>query len=240
VGLGVDHEQLLIQARKLTFHQGSAGAGENKKAKYHGGEARVQVKSPLVYAALVTEGISVSAPELLPLTLLSLSLGVGPFVKYSANTATSKIGKAAHAATTNPVAASCINMNYSDSGLFGCQVIASAKDIRKVLTAVVGAMGQATKGSISDADLLRAKNQMKSLIGMYNETSCGLLQSYGTQALLAGKLFPAGDVSMAVDKITADDVNKLAKKVINGKPTLAVVGDLSFTPYLDELMTKSS
>jgi len=236
IGIGVDHDQLLIHARRMTFHQGGAPGAENKKAKYYGGEARIQVKSPLVYAALVTEGVALSAPEFLPMTLLSLALGIGPFVKYSANTATSKISKVAHSATTNPVAACCINLNYSDSGLFGCQVVASAKDIKKVLTAVVGTMGQATKGSISDADLQRAKNQMKSVLSMYHESSDAVLESYGRQAILAGRLFPAGDVVSAVDKITADDVNKLAKKVINGKPTLAVVGDLSYTPYLDELV----
>jgi len=240
VGTGVDHDQLVHLVRKMTFQQQSQGSAlaETKKAKYYGGEARVHTKSPLVHAALVTEGVSLSAPENIALSLLQLSLGVGPFVKYGSNVATSKIGKAAIAAATDPCAATCINLSYSDSGLFGFHVVASSKDVRKVLTAVVGAMGQATKGSITDADFQKVKKQLKSAVHAYNDSSDQLLDSMGTEALLAGKLYPAAAYDAALDKVTLDDVNKIAKKVINGKPTYAVVGNLTNTPYLDELMAR--
>jgi ubiquinol-cytochrome c reductase core subunit 2 len=240
VGTGVDHDQLVQLVRKMTFHQlpQQGTLPETKKAKYHGGEARVHMRSPLVHAALVTEGVSLSAPDHIALILLQMSLGVGPFVKYGTNVATSKIGKAALSAATDPCTATSINVSYSDSGLFGFHVVASAKDIRKVLTSVVGAMGQATKGSITDAELLKAKKQLKSVVHAHNESSDHLLSSMGTEALLAGKLYPAAAYDAALDKVTLDDVNKIAKKVINGKPTYAVVGDLTNTPYLDELMAR--
>lgn len=241
VGTGVDHDQLVHLVRKMNFHQQpqQGALAETKKAKYHGGEARVHLKSPLVHAALVTEGVSLSAQEHLPLILLQLSLGVGPFVKYGTNVATSKIGKAALSAATDPCAAMCINLSYSDSGLFGFQVVASAKDIRKVLTSVVGTIGQATKGSLTDAELQKAKKQLRSIVHAHNESSENLLSSMGTEALLSGKLYPAASYDAALDKVTLDDVNKIAKKVINGKPSYAVVGDLTNTPYLDELMTRA-
>jgi ubiquinol-cytochrome c reductase core subunit 2 len=239
-GIGVDHDQLVHLARKLTFHQGTAAA-ETKKAKYHGGEARKHIKGSLVHTALVTEGVAMSAPDFLTMGVLQLALGVGPFVKYGSNAASSKIGKAAHSAASSPLAASCINVNYSDSGLFGFQVVASPKDVRKVLTAVVGAMGQATKGSIADADLQRAKKQMKALVHMFGESSESMLECIGAQGLYAaGQTFTASAVDAAIDKITAEDVNKVAKKVINGKPTFAAVGDLTYAPYLDEIVTRAA
>jgi ubiquinol-cytochrome c reductase core subunit 2 len=235
-GVGVDHDQLVILARKMTFHSITPPAAP-KKAKYHGGEQRVHHRGPLVHAALVTEGVPISSPDFLPVAILQLSLGVGPFVKYSPVGAGSKIGKAAAtAAGSGPLAANSVNINYSDSGLFGFQVTAGAKDIRKVLTAVVGAMGQATKGSITDQDLQKAKKQLKALTHGYWESSEAILESIGQQVLGAGKTFPVDAADAAVDKVTADDVNKVAKKILNGKPTLAVVGDLAHTPYLDELV----
>jgi ubiquinol-cytochrome c reductase core subunit 2 len=238
-GLGVDHEQLVMMARKMPFHQGDAA--QTKKAKYHGGETRVQMKGPLVHAALVTEGVAVgSTADVLAISLLQLSLGVGPFVKYGSTVATSKIGKAAQAAASGPLAASCLNINYSDSGLFGFKVVAGAKDARKVLSAIVSTMAQATKGSISDADLQKAKRQLKAIAHMESESSECVFESVGTQALLTGKVdLSASALDAAIDKVTAEDVNKIAKKVINGKPTFAVVGNLSHTPYLDELMTRA-
>jgi len=241
VGTGVEHDHLVQLVRKMTFHQQpqQSALPETKKAKYHGGEARVHVKSPLVHAALVTEGVSLSSAEHIPLILLQLSLGVGPFVKYGSSVATSKVGKAALSAATDPCSANCINLSYSDSGLFGFHVVASAKDIRKVLTSVTSAMGQATKGSVTDAELQKAKKQLKSIVHAYNESSEHVLSSMGTEALLAGKVYPASAYDAALEKVTADDINKVAKKVINGKPTYAVVGDLTNTPYLDELMTRA-
>jgi ubiquinol-cytochrome c reductase core subunit 2 len=235
-GVGVDHDQLVVLARKMTFHSITPPAAP-KKAKYHGGEQRVHQRGPLVHAALVTEGVPVTSPDFLSVAILQMALGVGPFVKYSTAGAGSKIGKAAAAAAgSGPLAANSVNINYSDSGLFGFQVVAGAKDIRKVLTAVVGAMGQATKGSIADADLQRAKKQLKAIVNSYWESSESVLESIGQQALGAGKVFSASAVEASIDKVTADDVNKVAKKILNGKPTLAVVGDLAHTPYLDELV----
>jgi ubiquinol-cytochrome c reductase core subunit 2 len=184
--------------------------------------------------------VAATAAELLPMSLLQLALGVGPFVKYGSNVASSKISKAAHSAASRPLAASCINVNYSDSGLFGFQVVASAKDIKKVLTAVVGTMGQATKGSIADADLQKAKKQLKGLVHMFGESSESVLEFIGSQALQSGQYLSPAAIDAVIDKITADDVNKVAKKVLNGKPTFAVVGDLTHTPYLDELMTRTA
>jgi ubiquinol-cytochrome c reductase core subunit 2 len=242
-GVGVDHDQLVLLARKMSFHQGGATAPETKKSKYHGGELRVHARSPLVHAALVTEGVAESSPQdVLAISLLQLVLGVGPYVKYGSSVATAKINKAAHSAVSSgPVAASCINVSYSDSGLFGFRVVAGPKDVRKALTAIVGAMGQATKGSVSDADLQRAKKQLKSAVHMDNEDSAALLDSISTAALLSGRavdVSPAA-VDAAIDKITAEEVSKIAKKVINGKPTFAAVGDLTHTPYLDELVSRA-
>jgi len=241
VATGVNHDQLLEAVSKMTFTQTKTAAlPETKKAKYYGGEARVHVKSPLVHAALVCEGAALSSPDLLTTTLLQLCMGAGgPFVQYGSNTATSKISKAALSATTSPYAAACMNVNYSDSGLFGCQVVASAKDIHKVLKSVMTVMSQATKGSVTEQDLHRAKNQLKCLIHAYGESSERVLESMGNEALLSGQLFPASAVDHYVDKITLDQVNNIAKKVINGKPTFVVVGDLTHTPYLDELMSRA-
>lgn len=241
-GVGVDHELLVLLARKMSFHQGGSNPPEVKKSKYHGGELRLHTRSPYVHAALVTEGVNASTPQdVLAISLLQLVLGVGPFIKYSSGSGSSKISKAAQGAVSGPVAASSINVSYSDSGLFGFRVISEAKEIRKALGAIVAVMGRATKGSIADADLQRAKAQLKSVIHIDNEDSAALLENIGTAALLSGKAaeVTASAIDSAVDKITAEDVSKIAKKVINGKPTLAVVGDLSNTPYLDELVNKA-
>lgn len=233
-GLGVDHDALVHLARKLTVEPGTAP--EVKKAKYHGGEIRHHTKDRLVHAAVVTEGVGMSSSDLMPLAVLQSVCGHGPYVKYSNNLASSKISKAASAATTGPFAASCISTGYSDAGLFGFQVAVNAKDAGKVLKAVVAALGQATKNTITEAEVQRAKRQLKACIHLESENVADLVSWLGIEAILTGQSTGIEQMDAAIDKVTLDDVNKVAKKILNGKPTMAAVGDLSHTPYLDELL----
>lgn len=233
-GIGVDHDVLVHLARKLTIAPGQAP--EKKKAKYHGGEQRLDQVSPLVHAAIVTEGVDVESADVLALGVLQLVLGTGPYVKYSSNLASSKIGKAAASATSSPFAASAICASYSDSGLFGFQVTTASKDAGKVLKAIIGVMGQATKNTITDAEVQRAKQQLKACVNMEAESAVERLHWIGAESLLSGQVLGLEQFDSAIDKITLEDVNKVAKKIVNGKPSMVAIGDLTHTPYLDELM----
>ena len=61
-------------------------------------------KVRLLHAAIVTEGFGFGNPDMLALSALQLALGGSPSVKYSSNLASSKIAKAASAATSQPFA----------------------------------------------------------------------------------------------------------------------------------------
>lgn len=233
-GVGIDHDVLVHLAKKFTFAPGQTS--EHKKAKYHGGELRLDQRSRLVHAAIVTEGVAIDSADVLPLGVLQLVLGTGPYVKYSNNLASSKVAKAAASATTHPFAASAICAVYSDSGLFGFQVTADAKDAGKVLKAVVSAVAQATKNTITDAEVQRAKHKLKTCCHMDAESSAERLEWIGAEVLLAGQVYGLEQFDSEVDKVTLEDINRVAKKILNGKPTMAAVGDLSSTPYLDELV----
>ncbi|ESN98311.1 hypothetical protein HELRODRAFT_185865 [Helobdella robusta] len=235
VGIGLDHEQLLHYAKNFHFVQGKPPTPQ--KAVYHRGEIREDIKTKYSYVACVTEGLGFASPDMLPLSLLQHCIGIGPSVKYSSNQV-SKLYKAASAAATGPFAVSCINTNYSDSGLFGLNLVSEAKDSRKILKALFSVMNQAAKGKITDAEVQKAKNHLKATLHQYNENSTEALEWLGIEVLLSGQYLTQKQLDSAIDKISLDDVVKVAKKVITGKPCVAAVGNLSHTPYLDELFTQ--
>lgn len=234
VGLGVDHGDLLAYAKKVLHNAGATPA--RTPAKYHSGEIRVDSSSPLVHAAVVTEGPGMASKDLLTLYVLQQVMGTGPRVKYSSNVATSKVSKAIAQGTSSPFAASCINATYSDSGLFGFYVVAQAADVGKVLKSAMATFAEATKGGITDADVQRAKNQLKASMLMETENSGLMLEDLAVQAVLSGQVLTAADITAVIDAVTIADVQAVAKKVINGKASMAAVGDLSDTPYLDQLL----
>ena len=58
-----------------------------------------------------------------------------------------------------------------------------------------------------------------------------------TQVLLTGQALSRQQVLGVVDKVTLEDVVRVAKKVIPGKPSMAAIGGLSHTPHMDEIFT---
>lgn len=132
--------------------------------------------------------------------------------------------------------ASCINVNYAESGFFGFHAVAGKKDIGPVLKALAGQFSAVTKGGITDADVKRGKAQLKAAIHMTAESSSQTLEAVASQVLLSGQVLAAAEIDAAIDAVTPAQVQAVAKKVINGKPSMAAVGDLGFTPYLDQLV----
>ena len=102
--------------------------------------------------------------------------------------------------------------------------------------AVAIAVAVAVPVKVDDAALARAKAQLKADLLMAEESSSGLLEELSLQALLnKGNVIAVADLVTAIGQISAADVNAAASKVASGKLAMAAIGNLSSTPYVDEL-----
>lgn len=66
------------------------------------------------------------------------------------------------------------------------------------------------QGSVSNADLTRAKEQVKAAWLTELETESSLISDIGVQALFVGSVVSSSAVSSHVDAITAADVNSVS------------------------------
>ncbi|XP_063076678.1 cytochrome b-c1 complex subunit 2, mitochondrial isoform X2 [Engraulis encrasicolus] len=233
VGLGVDHT-ILKQVGEQFLNIRSGMGAPGSKASYRGGEVRVQSTSGMVHAAVVSEGASAGSPDALAFALLQQVLGAGPHVKRGANTS-NKLVQAAAKATAHPYDVSAFNASYSDSGLFGVFAISQAADAGAVLRTALAQVAATAEGGVSDADLARAKAQLKAQHLMSLETSEGLLEAIGSQALAEGAYHTPAAVAQKIDAVTSSDVVKAAKKFVAGKKSMASSGHLANTPFVDEV-----
>ncbi|XP_041473467.1 cytochrome b-c1 complex subunit 2, mitochondrial-like [Lytechinus variegatus] len=234
VGIGVDHSDLKTFGESFDLQRGDPST---PAAKYSGGELRNQCSSPLAYAALGVEGANLSSKDLLVTGILHQLMGSAPYIKRGSNLATSKASQAAAKASSLPHAVNCFNLPYSDSGLFGFFAITQPSDMAPVLKSLMEQFGAMTKGNVSAQDLQRAKNQLKAAVFMNLENQDALLEDIAVQALHAGSYVSPADVVKAVDGITAEDVSRVAKRIFNGKRSMAASGNLINTPYMDQLLT---
>ncbi|XP_005054720.1 PREDICTED: cytochrome b-c1 complex subunit 2, mitochondrial [Ficedula albicollis] len=233
VGIGVEHPALKQVAEQfLNIRSGSGAPGS--KAVYRGGEVRKQTGDSLVHAAIVAEGAVIGSPEANAFSVLQYVLGAGPFVKRGSNV-TSKLTQGVARVTNQPFDVSAFNVNYSDSGLFGIYTISQAPSAGEVIKAALGQVKAVAQGGVTDADVKTAKNQLKANILMSAETSKGLLNEIGTEALVSGTHTSPSAAAQKIDSVATADVVNAAKKFISGKKSMAATGDLGNTPFLDEL-----
>jgi len=231
VGVGVDHGDLVAQAKQFAPFASAAVASD--KAKYSGGEIRVDTGGDLTYAAVAMEGPSLAGKDLLHAAVLQNIMGMGPSIKYSSGAASSLLTQAAAQASSQPFAVSCINANYTDGGLFGFFAIAQPREIEKVLRAAYNQFANLSKSGVDEKAVARAKQQLKAQIGMYRESSEALLHDLGEQALGSEEVLTTADLIKYVDSINTSDVSNMAKKLAAGKLSMSAVGNLSATPYVD-------
>ncbi|XP_042253157.1 cytochrome b-c1 complex subunit 2, mitochondrial isoform X1 [Thunnus maccoyii] len=233
VGLGVDHavlKQVGEQFLNIRSGVGTTGA----KAQFRGGEVRQTNNNSLVHSAVVSQSAAAGTGEALAFSVLQHLLGAGPHVKRGSNTS-SKLGHGVAKATTDPFDVSAFNASYSDSGMFGIYTISQAAAAGDVIKAAVGQVKAVADGGVTAADLTRAKAQLKADFLMSLETSEGLLEAMGTQALANGSYRTSAEISKDIDNVSLTDVANAAKKFVSGKKAMASNGNLMKTPFVDEI-----
>ncbi|KAH0631919.1 hypothetical protein JD844_019822, partial [Phrynosoma platyrhinos] len=233
VGLGVSHSDLKqVGEQFLNIRSGAGLSGE--KAKYRGGEIRDQNGQSLVHAAVVAEGAATGSTEANAFSVLQYILGAGPLVKRGSSV-TSKLVQGVAKASSLPFDASAFNVNYADSGLFGIYTISQASVAGEVIKAALDQVKAVSQGGVTDAEVTRAKNQLKAAFLMSIESSEGLLDEIGSQALASGAYASPATVVEKIDSVATADVVNAAKKFASGKKSMAASGDLAHTPFVDEL-----
>lgn len=233
VGLGVKHSVLRQLGEGILSSRSGSGAPVTR-ALYRGGEARIHNNDELVHLLVASESAAAGSAGANAFSVLQHVLGAGPHVKRGSNI-TSKLSQGIAKATSQPFDATAFNASYSDSGLFGVYTISQAGAAAEVIRAAISQVRDVAEGNVSDVDIDRAKNQVKAEYLMSLESSEGLLEEIGAQALSTGTYQAPASVLQGIEAITPDDVIKAAKSFVDGKKTMAASGLLVNTPFVDEL-----
>ncbi|KAJ0001405.1 hypothetical protein NQD34_006425 [Periophthalmus magnuspinnatus] len=177
--IGVNHSVLRQLGEGLLSSRSGPGAPV-ALAAYRGGEARMHSRDDLVHLLVASEGSAVGSAQANAFSVLQHVLGAGPHVKRGSNI-TSKLSQGIAKATSQPF---------------------------DVIKAAISQIRDVAEGNVADADIDRAKNQVKVEYLMSLEDSDGLLQEIGAQALMTGTYQAPDTVLQAVGAVTPEDVVK--------------------------------
>jgi len=237
VGINVDHSQLLDYANSCPITDGKSLP--LPASPYRGGEVRNDKPgSPLVHVAIAgaTEGLNNSSAGACA-AVYCAALSSGPPVKYSSSSGQGAASTAIASALGESAPFGCMPLLalHAEQGLAGVYFVTEAANGGKALRAAVGAMRKFASAGVSAEQLQRAKSVALARTLMRIENEASIVDDVITQTMGGQHVVTSADtVRKLVDGVSQADVNALAKKIA-GKLSLAAIGNLNNTPYLDEL-----
>merc|ERR1712166_1628112 len=86
---------------------------------------------------------------------------------------------------------------------------------------------------VSDEELSRAKNQLKSQVLISLESRFTMSEDLGRQLLTYGHCLTAQEMCERIDDVSAEHIQQIAAKVLESQPSVAAFGETSEPNLLD-------
>ncbi|KAL0117782.1 hypothetical protein PUN28_008879 [Cardiocondyla obscurior] len=130
--------------------------------------------------------------------------------------------------------ATAYNHAYIDTGLFCIHASCTPSHVKDMVEVIVHEMVTMTSG-ISDSELARAKKQLQSMLLMNLEQRPVVFEDIGRQVLATGSRKRPEYFIQAIDGISKDDINRVARRLLKSPPCLAARGEVKTIPSLADI-----
>jgi processing peptidase subunit beta len=228
VGAGaIDHDALVRLAEQ---HFGSlpnklsqsTSKSAMKKAVFTGADFRLQDQNAQQsHIAVAVEGASWTSPDYFPLLVLQSIIGSWDRSLGVTGHLDSRLSSVIN---NNQLANSFMSFNtsYKDTGLWGIYMVTENKDRLDDLLVATKNEWNRLSTSVTDAEVERAKQQLKAGLLLSLDGSTPIAEDIGRQLLTSGDRMSPKEVETAVSQVSVDDVRRVAREYL--QKDAAVVG----------------
>jgi predicted Zn-dependent peptidase len=211
----VDHAAVLAEVEKR-FAGFNGPAGPAPEPARFGGGAHVEKRElEQVHVALALPGLAQKDPALYSLQTFTNILGGGM---------SSRLFQEAREKRGLCYSIYSFHAPYSDVGMFGLYAGTDAADISELMRLIVDEVANAAE-TISEAEVARAKAQMKAGLLMALESSGERIGQLARQMIVWGRPIPLDELVGKVEAVTVESTRAAGRALIaRGKPAIAVLG----------------
>ncbi|XP_047314758.1 probable mitochondrial-processing peptidase subunit beta, mitochondrial [Impatiens glandulifera] len=231
----VKHEEIVDEVKKLftNLSTDSTTTSElvaKEPAVFTGSEVRIiDDDMPLAQFAVAFAGASWTDPDSVALMVMQSMLGawnknVGGG-KHMGSDLAQRIG-------INEIAESMMafNTNYKDTGLFGVYAVAKPDVLDDLAWAIMHEVSKLSY-KVSEADVIRARNQLKSSLLLHLDGTSPVAEDIGRQLLTYGRRIPSAELFARIDAVDASTVKRVANRFINDQDVaIAAMGPIQGLP----------
>jgi predicted Zn-dependent peptidase len=211
----VDHQAVVgeVEQRFAKFAGPAAPAPE--AARFIGGSCIESRDLEQVHIALAMHGLPQRDPNLYSLQVFANVLGGGM---------SSRLFQEVREQRGLCYAIYAFHAPYTDTGMFGLYAGTDAADVAELMRVVVGEIHAASE-TINEAEVARAKAQMKAGLLMALESSSARAEQLARQMFAWGRPIPLDELVGRIDAVTVESTRAAGRALIaRGRPAIAALG----------------
>ena len=225
----IDHDQLVEAATKAFGQLPPVSPSLNGAAVYGGGDYREERDLEQVHVVVGFNGIAYDDPDYYTASVLSTLLGGGM---------SSRLFQEVREKRGLVYSIYSFASSYNDGGLFGVYAGTGEDEVAELIPVMCDEIVK-VGGGVHEAEVQRARAQLKASILMSLESTTSRCEQLARQVAIYGRPLPVAEVVAKVEAITAEDCARVARRLFAGVPTVAAIGPLgkveSFERIADRL-----
>ncbi|OYV38510.1 MAG: peptidase M16 [Rhodospirillales bacterium 20-64-7] len=197
-------------------------------ADYTGGEYREDRELDQAHIVLGFDSPGYGAPDYYPAMLLSTLLGGGMSSRLFQEIREKRGLVYSIYSFTSPA---------RDGGLFGIYAGTGESEAAELMPVTLEELAKVQHG-VSEAELNRARAQLKAGLLMSLESTGSRCEQIARQWQIFGRVIPAAETVAKIEAVTQADIRAVAAKIFRQRPTLATLGPIGQVPKLSAIIDR--
>ncbi len=192
-------------------------------ARYTGGDNRESRDLDQVHLVLGFSGLAFDDPDFYAATVLSTLLGGGM---------SSRLFQEVREKRGLVYSVFSFTSSYADGGVFGIYAGTGENEVQELMPVVCDEINAVRQG-VSDAEVDRARAQLRANVLMSLESSSAVCEQAARQTHVFGRPVPVAETVARIEAVDAAQVARTAERLFSGAPTLAALGPVGRLDPLD-------
>ncbi|NQV47504.1 MAG: insulinase family protein [Rhodospirillaceae bacterium] len=212
----VDHDQFVRLAERHFAGLGDAGGPGRQPGHYSGGNTVEHRKLEQAHVLMGFEGIAYDDQDYYALSVLTTLFGGGM---------SSRLFQEVREKRGLAYSIYSFTSNYMDTGLFGIYAGTGADETPELLDVIADEIKKLS-GGVPEAEIARARAQLKASILMSLESSSSRSEQLARQMLVFDRPIPTDEIVTNIDAVDAVAIARVAERIFASPQSLAMLGPL--------------
>ncbi|GMA48982.1 hypothetical protein GCM10025857_03390 [Alicyclobacillus contaminans] len=123
--------------------------------------------------------------------------------------------------------------SYRDCGMFGIYVGTSPEHVREVMSVVESICEDVAEHGLTDDELRKGREQVKGSMMLSLESTSSRMSRLGKNELVLGREVTLDETLKGIQRVTADDIRRVAANLLKQRFALAAVGPVDANVFAE-------